>query len=45
MACGMFSTPIKRIIENPRDYDGKKVIFQVSQLHFGFVPAFTFVVD
>ena len=25
MACGMFSTPIKRIVENPRDYDGKTV--------------------
>jgi hypothetical protein len=24
-ACGMFSTPIKNIVENPRDYDGKKV--------------------
>jgi hypothetical protein len=25
MACGLFSTPIKKIVENPRDYDGKTV--------------------
>jgi hypothetical protein len=25
LACGMFSTPVKRIVENPRKYQGKTV--------------------
>jgi aspartyl/asparaginyl-tRNA synthetase len=48
MACsGIFSTPIKKIIDNPRDYDGKKVTVsgEVTETFSFFVMKYFVVSD
>jgi hypothetical protein len=47
ISCGLFSTPIKKIVENPRDYDGKTVTIsgEVRETFSLFVVRYFIIAD